>query len=64
MKEITRLKVRGTQSKKEYWLNIRLSDLYFKNYTSTPEEIQLEVIRKIDKQLADYLQITNKVRTI
>ena len=49
MKEITRLK---------------LSDLYFNNYTSTPEEIQLEVTRKIDKQLADYLQITNKVHTI
>jgi len=64
MKEIIRLKVRGTQSKKEYWINIRLSDLYFNNYTSTPEEIQLEVTRKVNKQIADYLQITNKVHTI
>ena len=49
MKEITRLK---------------LSELYFKNYTSTPEEIEIQTAVRVNKQLADYLQITNKVHTI
>lgn len=45
------LKERDTQSKKEYWIRIRLSDLYFWHPFATNEQIEKERQRRADAQI-------------
>lgn len=48
-----KLQRRTKQSEKEYWLKIRLSQLYFGHYNATEKEIHDEIERRKEHNLKE-----------